>query len=94
MGAIVVDQLRHERGHGILLRGHDFLLRGRPTDTATVLTQESAKTPSRRVNLPIHRARVTGYIPLGVSTRSWTRRSPWSVLGISDGVIEPVAKGR
>jgi error-prone DNA polymerase len=64
--AVVMDQLRHERGHGVLLRGHDFLLRGKPTDTASVLTQQSAKMPRRRVNAPVRRARVTGYVPLGV----------------------------
>ena len=48
-----VDQLRSERGHGVLLRGHDFLLRGKPTDTAKVLAQESAKKARSVVSVPV-----------------------------------------
>lgn len=62
--AHVVDQLRHQRGHGILLRGHDFLLRGTPADTASVLAQESKRAGHRKVSVPVRRA--AGYVPLGV----------------------------
>src|SRR5206468_2464601 len=61
-----VDHLRNERGHGVLLRGHDFILRSPPTDTAKVLAQESAKQPSKAVQVPGRRAPLTGYVPLNV----------------------------
>jgi DNA-directed DNA polymerase III PolC len=49
-----------------VLRGHDFLLRSAPIDTAKVLAQENAKTPSRRVSQPVRCASATRYIPLAV----------------------------
>ena len=61
-----VDQLRSERGRGVLLRGHDFLLRGKPIDTAKVLAQESTKKAPSVVHAPVRRGRAMGYIPLSV----------------------------
>ncbi len=64
--ADVVDQLRHDRGHGVLLRGHDFLLRETPTDTAKTLSRERRRILDRRVGVRGPRAKAAGYVALGV----------------------------
>ena len=42
--ACVVDQLRNERGCGVLLRSHDFVIRGSPTDTAKLFSLQWAES--------------------------------------------------
>ncbi len=62
----VVDALRSEHGHGVVLRGHDLLLRGAPTDTAKLLAASAAPKP--RIVVPVRRRVTTGYVPLGIQS--------------------------
>src|SRR4029077_388953 len=61
-----VDELRHTGGRQAVMRGHDFLLRNVPTDTAKLLTLESATKPQVVVRVPVRPVTPTGYVPLDV----------------------------